>query len=78
MSDVNALALYEDLARRFAAALRGSQLYASEHPLQQRNIDQLLDALTRLFDERPSVALGVVGDQIVVADSAAPSDGEPR
>ena len=72
MNDVNALALYEDLARRFAAALRGCQLYASDHPLHQRNIDQLLDALTRLFDERPSIALGVVGDQVVVADTPLP------
>ena len=72
MNDVNALALYENLARRFATALRGNQLYASNHPLQQRNVDQLLDTLADLLDRRPSIALGVVGDQIVVADTPLP------
>ena len=72
MSDVNALALYEDLARRFATALRGNQLYASDHPIQQRNIDQLLDTIARLLDGRPSIVLGVVGDKLVVADTPLP------
>ncbi len=72
MNDVNPLALYEDLARRFATALRGSQLYASGHAIQQRNVDQLLDTLARLLDQRTSIALGVVGDQIVVADTPLP------
>ena len=69
MNDVNQRSLYEDLARRFAAALRGCQLYASDHPLQQQNVDQLLETLVRPHAGRPSVALGVVGDQIVVADT---------
>lgn len=72
MNAVNALPLYEDLARCFATALRGSQLYASDHPLQQRNVDQLLDTLASLLDGRPSIVLGVVGDQIVVADTPLP------
>ena len=72
MTDVNRLSLYEDLARHFATALRGSQLYASDHPLQQRNIDQLLDTVSRLHDDRPAIALGVVGDQLVVADTPLP------
>ena len=69
MTDANRSSLYEDLARRFAAALRGCQLYTAGHPLQQRNIDQLLVTLERLHAIRPAVALGVVGDQIVVADT---------
>ena len=73
MTAVNALALYEDLARHFARAFRGHQLYASDHPLQQRNVDQLLKTLTQLLAERPSIAVGVVGDQIVVADTPLPS-----
>ena len=63
---------YEDLARRFATTLRGRQLYAPEHPLQQRNLDQLFDTLCRLLDGRQAIALGVVGDQIVVADTPLP------
>ena len=72
MNDANALAVYEDLARRFAAALRGSQLYAPEHPLQQRNTDQLLETLGQLHATRPEVTLAVVGDQIVVTDTPLP------
>ena len=73
MTAVNALALYEDLARHLARAVRGHQLYASDHPLQQQNVDQLFATLTRLLDERPSIAVGVVGDRIVVADTPLPS-----
>ena len=69
MNDVRQPSINEDLARHFAAALRGCQLYASGHPLQQRNLDQLLDTIAQLHAERPSVALGVVGDQIVVGDT---------
>ena len=69
MSDAPVIALYEDLARRFAAALRGSQLYAVDHPLQQRNIDQLLETLTELHSDRAAVTLAVVGEQIVVGDT---------
>jgi putative nucleotidyltransferase with HDIG domain len=72
MTDVTPLPLYEDVARRFAAAWRGCQLYASSHPLQQRNIDQLFETLSQLHAERPTVALGVVGDRIVVADTPLP------
>ncbi len=72
MTDVTPLSRYEDLARRFAAVWRGWQLYASHHPLQQRNIDQLLDTLTGLHAEREAIALGVVGAQIVVADTPLP------
>ena len=69
MSSVNRPSLYDDLARRFAAALRGCHLYASGHPLRQDNIDQLAITLARLHAQRPTVTLGVVGDQIVVADA---------
>ena len=72
MNDVSLLALYEDLTRRFATALRGNQLYAAGHPIQQRNVAELFDTLARLLDQRPSIALGVVGDQIVVADTPLP------
>ena len=72
MNDANPLSLFEDLARRFATALRGNQLYASSHPIQRRNLDQLLETLARLLDQRTSIALGVIGDQLVVADTPLP------
>jgi len=73
MSDLShRLPLYDDLARRFASALRGTQLYAPNHPLIVRNLDALLDTLTQLHLEMPSVAIGVVGGEIVVADTPLP------
>ena len=72
MTDADQGSQHEELARRFAAALRGSQLYAADHPLQQRHVDQLRDTLAQFHAERPSIALGIVGDQIVVADAPLP------
>ena len=66
------LVLYDDLARRFASALRGTQLYAPDHPLIVRNLEALLDALQQLFSEEHRVAIGVVGGQLVVADTPLP------
>ena len=42
-------ALYDDLLRRFAAAVRASQLYAREHPLLGRSVEGLLAALRPLL-----------------------------
>ena len=72
MTDVNPLSHFEDLARHLATTLRGHQLYASSHPIQRRNIDQLLETLARLLDQRTTIALGVIGDQLVVADTPLP------
>ena len=66
------LPLYDDLARRFASALRGIQLYAPDHPLIIRNLEALLDALQQLFADDEAVAIGVVGGELVVADTPLP------
>ena len=72
MSDTGATSPYENLARRFAAAVRGRQLYAADHPLQRQHLTQLADTLAVLHATRPSIALGVVGGQLVVADTPLP------
>ena len=47
--------LADDFVRRFAAALRGAQLYAPAHPLVPRAFDGLAEALTQLLaDSRRS------------------------
>ena len=69
MSDPHATSPYENLARRFAAAVRGLHLYAADHPLQQQHLVQLADTLAVIHTTRPSIALGVVGGQLVVADT---------
>ena len=63
---------YDDLLRRFAAAMRASQLYAREHPLLGRSIDGLLATLKPLLQTAPSLTLGIVGGQFVVADTPMP------
>jgi len=69
-SDIHArVAQYEELLRRFASGVRAAQLYASDHPLIARNVDGLLAVLKLLHAALPSVAVGIVGEQLVVADT---------
>jgi putative nucleotidyltransferase with HDIG domain len=64
--------LYEELLRRFASGVRAAQLYAADHPLLGRNVEGLLAALRSLHPQMPSVAIGIVGNQLVVADTPMP------
>ncbi len=66
------LTLFDELIRRFAAASRAMQLYAPEHPLVAKNLTGLLDAYKTLLADVPSIALGLVGGQVVVADTPLP------
>jgi len=66
------LLLYEELLRRFASGVRAAQLYAADHPLLGRNVEGLLAALKSLHPQNPSVAIGIVGNQLVVADTPMP------
>ena len=66
------VALYDELLRRFAAGVRAGQLYARDHPLVARNVDGLLAALKPLLQAAPSLTVGIVGGQFVVADTPMP------
>jgi len=66
------LLLYEELLRRFASGVRAAQLYAADHPLLGKNVEGLLTALRGLHPHTPSVAIGIVGNQLVVADTPMP------
>jgi putative nucleotidyltransferase with HDIG domain len=66
------LALYDELLRRFAAGVRSAQLYTADHPLLARNIEGLLAALNTLHQQHPAVTVGIVGTQLVVADTPMP------
>ena len=68
----NRAAVYDELLRRFASAVRAAQLYASNHPLLARNVEGLLAALKSLHQQSPSVTVGIVGQQLVVADTPMP------
>jgi putative nucleotidyltransferase with HDIG domain len=63
------LPLYEDLLRRIAAGVRAAQLYAPDHPLVARNMAALVGNLTALHQQQPSIAIGIVGTELVVADT---------
>jgi putative nucleotidyltransferase with HDIG domain len=62
-------AIYDELLRRFASAVRAAQLYAPDHPLLARNVEGLIAALKSLHQQAPSVAVGIVGQDLVVADT---------
>ncbi len=61
--------MYEDLLRRTASGVRNAQLYAVDHPLVARNMAGLVTVLTALLEQQPSIAVGIVGSDLVVADT---------
>ncbi len=70
MSDLQTrIGQYDELLRRFASGMRAAQLYAPDHPLVGRNIEGLLAVLKVLHATQPSIAIGIVGAQVVVADT---------
>ena len=70
MSDPAArLVMYEDLLRRLASGVRNSTLYAADHPLVARNMAGLSAVLGTLHQQQPSIAVGIVGSDLVVADT---------
>ncbi len=73
MSDTpHRLGQYEELVRRFASGVRAAQLYAPDHPLVGRNIDGLVSTLKNLHLQQASIAVGIVGTQLVVGDTPLP------
>jgi putative nucleotidyltransferase with HDIG domain len=60
--------LAEELSRRLAAAIRGINLYSPGHPLVRRNVIALLDTIAALHEALASVAVGIVGEDLVVGD----------
>ncbi|MDA1185396.1 MAG: HD-GYP domain-containing protein [Acidobacteria bacterium] len=65
-----------DLVKQLAAALRSVQLYAPDHPLVGRSIAALADTLATLHGSSPSIAIGIVGEALVVADVPVPRAAE--
>jgi putative nucleotidyltransferase with HDIG domain len=61
-----------ELIRRLAAAMRGTELYAPAHPLVQRGIDAFTTAAADALQAHPTVAIGFVGDEIVVDGERLP------
>jgi putative nucleotidyltransferase with HDIG domain len=68
--------LTDDLVRRLAAAFRAAQLYAPTHPLVVRTIGALHEILTLIHASTPSIAIGIVGDELIVGDVPIPRAAE--
>jgi putative nucleotidyltransferase with HDIG domain len=64
--------LADDLLRRFAAALKGAQLYTASHPLVARNTEAFAESLALVIGQQRSLTLGVVGGEFVVGDVPVP------
>ncbi|HEX3702488.1 MAG TPA: HD-GYP domain-containing protein [Vicinamibacterales bacterium] len=71
--------LADELMRRFAAAVRSTQLYSQGHPIIGRNLDALATATQTVHGLQPAIVIGFVGDEVIVdevpiarADTLAP------
>src|SRR5436309_555493 len=62
----------EELIRRLAAALRGTELYSATHPLVQRGVDSLTAAAHEGLQRTPTVIIGFLGDEVVVDGTRLP------
>lgn len=76
MDQVARLRIADDFMRRLAAALRGAQLYAPSHPLVQRAFEALDESVTQLLSEQPTIAVGIIGQEIIVGDLPLPRAAE--
>src|SRR5688572_30483175 len=68
--------LADELSRRLAAAIRGAQLYAPGHPLVTRSVRALVDTLTLVHQTSSSVAIGIVGEELVIGEVPVPRAAE--
>ena len=62
----------EDLVRRLAAALRGTELYSPTHPLVQRSVDALAGAVADALESSIDLVIGFLGDDVIVDGARLP------
>src|ERR1051325_4131675 len=62
----------EELFRRLAAALRGTELYAPNHPLVQRGVDAFTAAAAEGLQSASTIVVAVIGDEVVVDAARLP------
>ena len=68
MDHVARIRASEEFLKRLAAALRGAQLYTPAHPLVRKAFDALHESLSALLADQPSIAVGIIGNEIIVGD----------
>ena len=76
MSATQRIRLSDELIRRFAAALRAVTLYAPGHPLVAKSIAAFAEVLTLMHAASPSIAIGIVSEDLVVGDTLIPRAAE--
>ena len=76
VDQVARLRIADDFVRRLAAALRAGQLYAPSHPLVQRAFDSLNEALQQMLTDQQTIAIGIIGQEIIVGDVPLPRAAE--
>lgn len=76
MDPVTRLRTADEFMRRLAGALRGAQLYAPTHPLVQRGFEGLQESLGQLLVDQPTVAIGILGQEVIVGETPLPRAAE--
>ena len=76
MSTTTRARIAEELVRRLAAALRGAQLYAPDHPIVKRNVAALAETITVALAAHTTLTIGIVEDDLVVGDTPVPRAAE--
>jgi putative nucleotidyltransferase with HDIG domain len=76
VDQVARLRVADDFVRRLAAALRAAQLYAPSHPLVQRAFESLNEALQQMLTDQQTIAIGIIGQEIIVGDVPLPRAAE--
>lgn len=66
----------DDFLKKLGAALRAGQLYTPSHPLVQKAFETLNDSLTQLLDDDQTIAIGIIGNEIIVGDVPLPKAAE--
>ena len=66
----------EEIARRLAAALRGAQLYAPDHPIVKRNVNALAETIGVALAGQPTLTIGIVEEDLVIGDVPVPRAAE--
>src|SRR5258705_62801 len=76
MSSVQRARSADDLVRKLASAIRSAQLYATGHPIVMRNIAALAESLAVIHATSATLAIGIVGEDLVVGEIPVPREGE--
>jgi putative nucleotidyltransferase with HDIG domain len=64
--DARRIRVAEDVLRYFTACTKSVQLYAADHPIVARAVEQFVQTLERALAEAPAVVVGIVDRQVVV------------